>query len=403
MVRVLDGLRAEIEVDLVDPVAGALVVDQGAGTELGDGEKAWTRDEFVAAGAPAPPAPGRHVGGDGQPGEIAQLPLEPRLDRQRQGAVRPGLEVQHRRQRSAQVRPRGLHPDGVHVRADQVPVPQIDARRRHCSGHHAGRLAVEVLVVGAAPGAVGEDESGLPPAPGASAALRVVGRSGRNVAQVDEVELGDVDAELHGRGAEQERQLAFPKARLAVLAVLGGHLSGVLARFEYALQVHEAAIALDEVAVHLRGKPALVEQAGPLDGAVLAVTGQPAQGVRVELIARVVSVAAIGVAGEVAGGAGVAAAAAANLLDDAVSLEGQEQEPDGLVGLDSPEGLARRQMRGERAAEVLPVGAVGGDEVATRFPCAVRRRRPTAGANPARQLSLQPVAVGADDGGNDIV
>ena len=30
------------------------------------------------------------------------------------------------------------------------------------------------------------------------------------------------------------------------------------------------------------------------------------------------------------------------------------------------------------------------------------RRHSSAGANPARQLSLQPVAVGADDGGNDI-
>ena len=36
------------------------------------------------------------------------------------------------------------------------------------------------------------------------------------------------------------------------------------------------------------------------------------------------------------------------------------------------------------------------------FRCAVTRRHSTAGANPARQLSLQPVAVGADDGGNDI-
>ena len=35
--------------------------------------------------------------------------------------------------------------------------------------------------------------------------------------------------------------------------------------------------------------------------------------------------------------------------------------------------------------------------------CAVTRRRSSAGANPARQLSLQPVAIGADDGGNDIV
>ena len=34
--------------------------------------------------------------------------------------------------------------------------------------------------------------------------------------------------------------------------------------------------------------------------------------------------------------------------------------------------------------------------------CAVERRRLLAGANPARQLSLQPVAIGAGDGGNDM-
>ena len=37
------------------------------------------------------------------------------------------------------------------------------------------------------------------------------------------------------------------------------------------------------------------------------------------------------------------------------------------------------------------------------LPCAVERRHSSAGANPARQLSLQPVAVGAGEGGNDIV
>ena len=42
----------------------------------------------------------------------------------------------------------------------------------------------------------------------------------------------------------------------------------------------------------------------------------------------------------------------------------------------------------------------GSDKWALR--CAVTRRHLSAGANPARQLSLQPVAVGADDGGNDI-
>ena len=40
--------------------------------------------------------------------------------------------------------------------------------------------------------------------------------------------------------------------------------------------------------------------------------------------------------------------------------------------------------------------------LARTIQCAVTRRYSSAGANPARQLSLQPVAVGADDGGNDI-
>ena len=42
------------------------------------------------------------------------------------------------------------------------------------------------------------------------------------------------------------------------------------------------------------------------------------------------------------------------------------------------------------------------DDLARIIRCAVTRRYSSAGANPARQLSLQPVAVGADDGGNDI-
>ena len=118
--------------------------------------------------------------------------------------------------------------------------------------------------------------AGCPAASRASAALRVVGGGRRYVAQVDEVELGDVDAKLHGRGAEQQRQLAVAKALLAFLAILRRHLSGVFPCFENAVQIDEAAIALDEVAVHLRGKPTLVEQAGPLHRSVLAVAGEPA-------------------------------------------------------------------------------------------------------------------------------
>ena len=44
----------------------------------------------------------------------------------------------------------------------------------------------------------------------------------------------------------------------------------------------------------------------------------------------------------------------------------------------------------------------GNHLIARTIQCAVTRRHSSAGANPARQLSFQPVAVGADDGGNDI-
>ena len=47
-------------------------------------------------------------------------------------------------------------------------------------------------------------------------------------------------------------------------------------------------------------------------------------------------------------------------------------------------------------------GAEIGTLVADDGRCAVERRRLLAGANPARQLSLQPVAIGAGDGGNDM-
>ena len=40
-------------------------------------------------------------------------------------------------------------------------------------------------------------------------------------------------------------------------------------------------------------------------------------------------------------------------------------------------------------------------QIAGFIQCAVERRRPSAGANPARQQSLQPVAIGAVEGGND--
>ena len=74
-----------------------------------------------------------------------------------------------------------------------------------------------------------------------------------------------------------------------------------------------------------------------------------------------------------------------------------------VVALD---GLNLEIRAGEVLAVLGPNGAgkttAIGLLLARIIQCAVKRRHSSAGANPARQLSLQPVAVGADDGGNDI-
>src|SRR5262249_15636336 len=67
VMRGLDGVRAKIEIDLVDAIAPSLVVDQGPRAKLRDGQEAWTRDKFVAA---SPLAPARDVGRERQTREV---------------------------------------------------------------------------------------------------------------------------------------------------------------------------------------------------------------------------------------------------------------------------------------------------------------------------------------------
>ncbi len=140
----------------------------------------------------------------------AQLVTKRTLYGQRERSI-GRFQIQDRRQGLPQIQIRAFHPDGMNVRADQVTVPQIDTGRRHRSGDHPGGFAVEVLIMRAAPCAVREHQGGLSAAACASATLCVIGRRRRHVAQVDEVELGDIDAELHRRGAE--RSGSFPSRK----------------------------------------------------------------------------------------------------------------------------------------------------------------------------------------------
>ena len=119
------------------------------------------------------------------------------------------------------------HPDRVQVGADEFFVLEVDAGRVYCAGDHFFALLEEVLIVGVALGGEGQDQRRVAVAAGPAAALGVVGGGGRDIAQVDGVEVGDVYAELHRGGAEEGGQHAVAEAALALLAVFGADLARV--------------------------------------------------------------------------------------------------------------------------------------------------------------------------------
>ena len=98
----------------------------------------------------------------------------------------------------------------------------------------------------------------------------------------------------------------------------------MLARFEHALQIHEAAVALDEIAVDLGRNLARLQQPRPVHGAHLAVPGSQRRASAIDLIARNV--------------------AAANLLDDAVALQREKQKADRLIDFITAEILSLRHV-----------------------------------------------------------
>jgi hypothetical protein len=82
--------------------------------------------------------------------------------------------------------------------------------------------------VGAALAAESQDKGRLPSAPGAAASLRVVGGASGDVPHVNHVEVGDVDAKLHGRRAEEGRQPALAESILALDSLGYAHLGRML-------------------------------------------------------------------------------------------------------------------------------------------------------------------------------
>ena len=157
------------------------------------------------------------------------------------------------------------------MRAGEIAISQVNARWGDGACNHLARLAKEVLVVRAASGTVGEDQRRLPAPSSPATALRIIGRSRRNIPQVNEVQLGNVHAQLHSRRAKEQGQITATEPIFALLAIFGCDLSSMLARFEHALEIHEALIALDEVAVDLGRDLACLQQARAINRANFAI------------------------------------------------------------------------------------------------------------------------------------
>src|SRR5206468_3354977 len=89
-------------------------------------------------------------------------------------------------------------------------------------------------------------------ATGPARALRVVRRRWRHVAQTNRVEVGDVDAELHGGRAVKQRQLAGPELVLTLEPVALWHLGGVLAGKHACVATRQVAVQVAEERVDPR-------------------------------------------------------------------------------------------------------------------------------------------------------
>ena len=157
---------------------------------------------------------------------VVQLLAHGREDLERR--LVPG-KVENVPHRLPQVQPRRAQPDGVEVRADQFLVRQVQTRGRDLAPDHPLGAAEEVLVMGAAGGAVGEHERRLAAPTRAAGPLRVVGGGRRDVAEAHDVELRDVHPQLHGGRAEHDRAAA-PRGTSPPAAHARGWVPGQCAR-----------------------------------------------------------------------------------------------------------------------------------------------------------------------------
>ena len=113
-------------------------------------------------------------------------------------------------------------PDRVDVGPDQVLVREFEARRRDLARDHQPGRRKKYWSCGLPRRAVVEDKVPAAASARAPGSLGIVGRRRWDVPQVDDVELGDVDAELHRRRAVEDRQSPVAESLLALVRSAAG-------------------------------------------------------------------------------------------------------------------------------------------------------------------------------------
>src|SRR5712692_4714855 len=103
---------------------------------------------------------------------------------------------------------------------DQRLVGQIKPGRSHAAGDHFLSTLKKVLVVAVDRPAIGEDQAGLSLSAGPTAPLYVIRRRRGDVAEMDEVEISNINAEFHRRRANQVGEPTPEFSLLALVVVL---------------------------------------------------------------------------------------------------------------------------------------------------------------------------------------
>ena len=119
-------------------------------------------------------------------------------------------------------------PHGLQVCLDQVAVGEVDCRRTDDAAYHRFTPAEVILVVRTLCRAVGQNQRRLAGSSSPPRALSIIGWRGRHVAQIHRIECRDIDAELHGRRAEKNRQEYLGLPGLSQLLLLFRQFGAVL-------------------------------------------------------------------------------------------------------------------------------------------------------------------------------